>query len=300
MTLQALRCFAAVAKYLNYAEAAKQLYVSQPAVTHQIKQLETELGVRLFDRTQRTVRLTSAGALFYTQVPDILNRLDLAVEHVQRNSQFTDVLTIGCESTIRLEVLPQIYAEFQQTCPTVCIRTVEISGVDQREPLQSGRLDAAFSSGYAEGCPPGIRYASLFQGRFCCVVPAGHRLAGQEEVLPRDLAGETLIFLDPACCPPTMERVQAALRRECPGISTYLSSSAIYTGAMIRGGLGIAVMPDFVCPKEPGLTNLPFRTKAAVEYGIAWHSYDTSEKVRQFVRIARRLYREAPAGADFS
>lgn len=300
MTLQALRCFAAVAKYLNYAEAAKQLYVSQPAVTHQIKQLEAELGVRLFDRTQRTVRLTSAGALFYTQVPDILRRLDLAVEHVQRSPRFTDTLIVGCESTIRLELLPQIYAEFQRACPTVCVNTVEISGTNQRDLFQSGQLDTAFSSEYALGCPPGIRYTSLFQGRFCCVVPAGHRLALLEEVLPRDLAGETLIFLDPACCPPTMERVQDTLRRECPGISTYLSSSAIYTGAMIQGGLGIAVMPDFVCPREPQLTAVPFRTKTVVEYGIAWHSYDTSEKVRQFVRIARRLYRESSAGADFS
>ncbi len=290
MTLQALRCFAAVAKYLSYAEASKQLYVSQPAVSHQIKQLETELGVRLFDRTQRTVRLTSAGALFYTQVPDILNRLDLAVEHVQRNPRFTDTLTIGCESTIRLELLPRIYQEFQRVCPSVCINTVETSGIDQRRQPLSDRLDVVFSSEYATACPPGIRYVPLLQGSFRCVLPVWHRLAKREELSAQDLLGETLIFLEPSHCPPTMERVQDDLRRECRDINTYLSSSAIYTGAMIQGGLGIAVMPSFVCPEDPQLSAIPFRTKAAVEYGIAWHSYDTSEKVRQFVRIARQLY----------
>lgn len=296
MTLQALRCFAAVGKTLSFAEASKQLYISQPAVTHQIKQLENELGVRLFDRTQHSVRLTPAGELFYGEVPELLRRLDLAVEQVRREPCFTETLTVGCESTIRMELLPQIYREFQLACPTVRINTVEITSYNERELEKTGRLDVMFTSKYSVRCPPEIRYRALYRGQFCCVLPKEHPLAGREELSPRDLNGQTLIFLDSSVCPPFMDQIQNALRTACRDIHIYLSSSSIYTGAMIRGGLGIAVMPSFVFPREEQLCAVPFDMGVGVEYGIAHHSYDTSDKVRKFVRIARRLYAER--GAD--
>ena len=290
MTLQGLKCFSAVAKYSSYAMAAKQLYISQPAVTHQIQQLEQELGVRLLDRGRRLVRLTPAGALFYSDVARILEQLDIAVGHVQNNIEFTEMLSIGCESTIQLWHLPQIYREFQALCPNVCINNSEISATEREKQFQSGQLDIVFFSSPRGKSTPSMEYATLFRGHFCCVLPKGHPLENKLEIYPEDLAGETLIFLDSLHRPPEMEEIQEELRRECRNIRLYLSSSSIVTAAMIQGGLGLAIMPNYVCPDNSELVMVPYHTSQQTEYGLAWHSGDTSQKVKTFVRIARQAY----------
>lgn len=290
MTLQSLRCFAAVAKHSSYAEAAKQLYVSQPAVTHQIQQLEKELNIRLLERSRSLVRLTPAGALFYSDVVRILEQLDIAVNQIQSNAHFTEMLSIGCERTIQLWHLPHIYREFQRCCPDVCINNAEIPATERKKLLRAGQLDIAFFSKAGIEGMPGIEYTTLFRGHFCCVLPENHRLAGKTELAPKDLAGETLIFIDALHCPPEMEPVQETLRRECKNTRLYLSSSSIAAVAMIQGGLGIATMPNYVCPNAQGLITVPFHTSQQPEYGLAWHRGDVSPKVKHFVRIARQAY----------
>lgn len=290
MTLQGLRCFAAVAKYSSYAEAAKQLYVSQPAVTHQIQRLEQELNVRLLDRSRTLVRLTPAGAVFYGDVAWILERLDMAVDCIQTGRHFTDVLCVGCERTIQLWHLPHIYREFQQMCPDVCINNSEFPATERKQLLRSGQLDVAFFSRAGIENTPGMEYATLFQGHFCCVLPKGHRLESRDSIQPENLAGETLIFLDTLHCPPEMEEVQEELRRKCRDIRLSLSSSSIATGAMIQGGLGIAVMPNYVCPSLPDLVTVPYCTSCKTEFGLAWRRGDVSAKVKHFVRIALQAY----------
>ncbi len=290
MTLQGLRCFVAVAKYSSYAAAAKQLYISQPAVTHQIQQLERDLNIRLLDRSRSLVRLTPAGAIFYSDVIRILEQLDMAVNQIQSSEHFTEMLSIGYESTIQLPNLPYIYKEFQKRCPDVCVSNSEIPATERKKLFQSRLLDIAFFSKAGIEGMAGIKYTTLFRGHFCCVLPDNHRLVGRQEILPEDLAGETLIFIDALHCPPEMEPIQDELRRKCRNIRLYLSSSSIATAAMIQGGLGIAVMPDYVCPHAQNLITIPYCTSHQAEYGLAWHKGDVSHKVKQFVRIACQAY----------
>lgn len=290
MTLQGLRCFAAVAKYSSYAEAARQLFVSQPAVTHQIQQLERELGTQLLTRSRTLVRLTPAGAIFYSDVVHILDLLDVAVSHVRTDPHYTEILSIGCEHTIQLRYLPLIYREFQTCCPEVCIHNSEVPASERKKLLQTGQLDIAFFSKSGIEGMSGIQYTKLFQGHFCCALPAGHRLEGRAEIFPGDLTDETLIFIDALHCPPEMEPIQEELRRVCRRSRISLSSSSITAAAMIQGGLGLAVMPNYVCPNDSGIITVPYHTSQKMEYGLAWHSRDASLKVKNFVRIARQTY----------
>lgn len=290
MTLQGLRCFAAVAKHSSYAEAARQLYISQPAITRHIQLLEQELDTRLLDRNRSLVRLTPVGTLFYSDVMRILEQLDLSVKSIQNSTHFTEMLSIGCESTIQLSQLPRIYREFQQCCPNVYINNSEIPATERKKLLRSGQLDIVFFSKAGIDGIPGIKYTSLFRGQFCCVLPKEHPLTSQTEIGPADLTGETLILIDSLHCPPEMEPIQEELRRECKRIRLYLSSSSIATVSMILGGLGIAVMPNYVCPDVQELSIVPYHTSQQVEYGLAWHSGDVSPKIKHFIRIARQVY----------
>ena len=94
MTLTSLRYFVALAESLNFSRVAEQFFVAQPAVTYQIRSLEKELGVNLFERSTRAVRLTPAGRIFYMDVGPLLKQLDAAYEKAKSRSQ-KKIFTIG-------------------------------------------------------------------------------------------------------------------------------------------------------------------------------------------------------------
>ncbi|MCD7867202.1 MAG: LysR family transcriptional regulator [Clostridiales bacterium] len=292
MTIQMLRCFAAVAKYLSFSKAAGELCITQPAVTHQIQMLEDELGVRLLDRTRRSVELTPSGISFYGDAADILERIDLAVEHVHDADSYKDTLHVGCQTTIQMERLPQIYEKYSECCPDIYINTIEISVDNKGRLTQSREFDAAFLTKDCADTLKDFRYYPLFYGKFCCIVPVSHRLASCDEVSVEDLAGEVLISLDTLLCPPEMGQVQMELRKNCVNAEFYRSTSSFYTLLMIRGNLGVAVMPDFVCPPSPDIVAVPFKTEVKPEFGIVVRAKNNLEKIRQFVTIAQEVYAE--------
>lgn len=295
MTLQQLRCFIAVAQNMNFRQAAKQLYISQPAVTHQIQSLETELGIPLFQRTQHHIQLTEAGSSLYSDAVDILDRVELARKRAQQAAFAGPTLHVGCESSIQIYRLPQIYQTYRQLCPNVAISNTEVAHNERRILLMNGQLDVAFMAHTNQPVPAGLSYDTLFRGYFCCVVPVGHRLADKHSVTVQDLEGEVLILIDTAHCPPEMDSIQKHLRKECRRVTLHFSGSSVYTIPMIEGGLGIAVMPNFVCPASDHIRVIPFETDIPIEYGIVWHTNDHSDKTYRFIQAAREAYRTSRA-----
>ena len=111
-------------------------------------------------------------------------------------------------------------------------------------------------------------YHRLYKGHLVCVLPTGHSLSPKEAVTLDDLAGETLILLDHDHCPPEMNDIQLMIRRNGKDLRYYFSGSSLYTIPMIVAGLGIAVMPDSVCPPEKSIITVPVQIKYSVEYGM--------------------------------
>lgn len=143
MTIIQLRCFVEVAQELNYAKAASNLFISQPAVSRHIISLENDLGVQLFVRSRHHVALTSAGNLFYSEAKDILERIDLS-KHSILNNPGEETLNVGCVSSIRIDGLSKIYAKYHAKMPHVCINNTEITAGDYRRVSSGDHLDVAF------------------------------------------------------------------------------------------------------------------------------------------------------------
>jgi DNA-binding transcriptional LysR family regulator len=288
MTIHQLRCFVAVANHLSYARAAEQLFLSQPAVTHHIQALESELGTQLFFRSRQKVTLTAAGTNFLIDATDILDRMEVAARRALDNPN-SETLSIGIIN-MQLPHLPEIYRQYHACSPEVLINNTEITFRDCKKMLAEGMLDLVFSPYSAELETSGLTYRTLHRGAYYCVIPKGHRFETYEMVTEQDLAGEILILLDTAHCPPEMDQVQYQLRKKCLHASFYYSGSSLYTIPMIEAGLGIAVMPDFVCPQTKALSKIPFVCQGRVEYGIAYHSNDRSKKVRNFIQTVTSVY----------
>ena len=294
MTIIQLRCFVEVAQELNYAKAASNLFISQPAVSRHIISLENDLGVQLFVRSRHHVALTSAGNLFYSEAKDILERIDLS-KHSILNNPGEETLNVGCVSSIRIEGLSKIYAKYHAKMPHVCINNTEITASDYRRVSSGDHLDVAFVpsslKGHLSYKEASLDYYTLYRGTLCCVMRADHRLVSKERITFHDLQGETLILLDHEHCPPSMDAVQIEIRKNAEKIKYYYSGSSLYSIPMIIGGLGLAIMPDFVCPKSDEIILRPFDLPAQLEFGIICRNNDNSALVRTFIDVAREEYR---------
>lgn len=294
MTIIQLRCFVEVAQELNYAKAASNLFISQPAVSRHIISLENDLGVQLFVRSRHHVALTSAGNLFYSEAKDILERIDLS-KHSILNNPGEETLNVGCVSSIRIDGLSKIYAKYHAKMPHVCINNTEITAGDYRRVSSGDHLDVAFVpsslKGHLSYKEASLNYYTLYRGTLCCVMRADHRLVSKERITFHDLQGETLILLDHEHCPPSMDAVQIEIRKSAEKIKYYYSGSSLYSIPMIIGGLGLAIMPDFVCPKSDEIILRPFDLPAQLEFGIICRNNDNSALVRTFIDVAREEYR---------
>ncbi|MCR5088877.1 MAG: LysR family transcriptional regulator [Oscillospiraceae bacterium] len=293
MTITQLRCFVEVAGELNYAKAASNLYISQPAVSRHIIALENDLGVTLFVRNRHSVALTSAGSRFYSEAKDILERIDLSKKLIS-NSPGEEILNVGCVSSIQIHGLSRIYERYHKKMPDVIISNTEIGASDYRRVTNAEHLDIAFVPNTLKSNAPyadaSLKYIPLYKGCLCCVVRKNHRLAGKESISFSDLEGETLILLDHEHCPPAMEAVQFEIRKCGDNIKYFYSGSSLYSVPMIVAGLGLAVMPVFVCPPSDDVVLRPFDMSADLEYGIVCRNNDRTEKVRVFTEITKDIH----------
>lgn len=288
MTLQQLKCFAEVAKYRSFARAAEELYISQPAVSHHIRALESELGVTLVERSLRHVALTPAGERFYMETVDMLRHLDAAVTNLRGNAAVPEMLHIGFESTVQIRHMSEIYRQFSQRCPDVSLYAHEMGLSAKKQLFRDGKLDVIFSTDFSDTVA-GTQYYPMFDVGFCCVMPHGHLLSSRERITAQDLQTETLIFLDEPNCPPEMVAVQRDIRLKCYGATLYYSTSSLYSMPMIEAGLGVAVMPGIVVPENAHVVTVPFET-IRTSFGLLWNKANRSRKVCEFVRTVREIY----------
>ncbi|HJD82078.1 LysR family transcriptional regulator [Kitasatospora aureofaciens] len=194
MELRQLRCFVAVAEELHFGRAAERLLLGQPAVSQQVRRLERELKVELFDRSPRYVRLTPAGERFLPAARDVLSAED-AARALAADLAVPAVLRLGTVTGLA-ERLDLILDTYQRQAPGV---RVELQSVPVRERLtrlSDGRLDAAFVRGAIPGNSPELRFLPVWDDELVVVLPARHALAQQPEVDLADLAALPLRLTD--------------------------------------------------------------------------------------------------------
>lgn len=146
MELRHLRYFVAVAEELHFTRAAQRLHISQPPLSQQIRALEDELGVQLFDRRRSGVRLTDAGQNFLRQAYVVLEQADRAVSVAQRAGRGeVGVLEIGFTGSMPFsEIMPRVLHDFRAAYPRIQLHLRELTSRDQIEMLATDKLDVGF------------------------------------------------------------------------------------------------------------------------------------------------------------
>lgn len=198
MDLRHLRYFLAVADEMHFGRAATRLGISQPPLSQQIRALEDELGVRLFERTSRRVKLTGAGQIFLPQARQTLMQADHAMLTARR-AQLGEVGHLALGMTASVPFVPKVSSalyRFRETYPDVELKLEEMPRDEQLAAVEKGQIDTAIVRGF--DCPPlstGLVATMLIEERMVLAVRETHPLATRNnEPSIADLRGEPLVL----------------------------------------------------------------------------------------------------------
>jgi DNA-binding transcriptional LysR family regulator len=294
LELKHLKSFVAVADHLSFVRAAGELHISQPALTAQIKNLEEELGVQLFSRNRRTVRLTDVGAIFLAEARATLSRAALAVERAQRAAHGEiGTLTIGFVSSAALEIVPGIVVAFRTKNPGVSLDLINLRTTGQVKGLIEKSIDIGFLRlplSHDE-----LKITVVHRERFVVVLPRGHRLAREQRVRIAQLRNEPFVAYGRRWAPGFFDSVVQLCTREGFSPNIVQETGEMYTAiALVAAGAGIAILPRSVVLAQSGRVVMkPLPLSAGLsEIAIATRAGDPSLLVRSFVALAAGFCRK--------
>ncbi|KVX93104.1 LysR family transcriptional regulator [Burkholderia ubonensis] len=243
MELKQLRYFVAVADELHFGRAAKRLFISQPALSFDIRKFEDALGVQLFARTSKSVALTNAGEVLLGEARRLLLQAAEAERLTVRSaSGYAGRLRVGFVHSMLYRGLPDAVRRFEADHPGVEIVLSEMNTQAQVQAIQRGQIDL----GYAHWghFPPEVNSTPIHAEPFVCCLPAGHPLARRRQVALAALADEPFILFPRDAAPHYHDLIIAQcvnagfsplIRHEARLWQTILS--------MIEFGMGVALVP---------------------------------------------------------
>lgn len=246
MELRHLRYFVAVAEERNFTRAAVRLHIAQPPLSRQIQQLEDNLGVQLFERNARPLKLTDTGRFFYSHAVQMLAQMAQLESMTKRVGKIDRSLSIGFVGSTLYGLLPKIIRRFRDQNSTVELSLHEMSTMDQINALKEGRIDVGF--GRIRHEDPSIRRIVLREERMIVALPLGHPLSLAKPVLSlHELVGETLIVYPKAPRPSFADQVLAAFHdRALKPKRIYETRELQIALGLVAAGEGIAIVPKSV------------------------------------------------------
>ncbi len=242
MTLRQLKAFLAVAQTLSFAEASKKIFISQPALSLAIKNLEDRLGGRLIVRTTRTVSLTPEGKALYEKGRRLVNEWDTLEEEMRQRFELErGQVSIAAMPSFAANVLPEVIKSFRQKYPEVNVQIHDVVAEETIELVRSGGVELGVAFLPAKVSNPD-EFTHLCTDQFVAVLPENHSLSARKSIAWKEILSDDFIALQR----PSMVRSLIEEELNDAGISlyvTYDSHQFATVGRMVSNGLGVSVVP---------------------------------------------------------
>lgn len=295
MNTTQLECFMAVADHLNFSRAAEQLRLTQPAVSHQIKTLEEELGAALFTRTSKSVRLTREGYLFLQYAGEILKLSGAARAQVHRGRAGRWVrLGLGCRSAADLRLILPALERLRREEPGILPvpRLVPMSALDNL--LAEGEVQLLLT--FADSLPPHSVFRELVRCPAVCVCRPDDPLAAFGRLTLADLQAseERVAASRPPACPPALFALQGQLISAGGPDRALFCESQEEQLTLVAAGYAYAVLADFPRLRSPDLRYIPLEGCEPLSFGAAWRSGSRSPALRRFLAILEDSLADPP------
>lgn len=293
MELRHLRYFEAVARYSHVTRAAAELHIAQPALSKQISQLEQELGVALFDRVGRTVRLTEAGEALLPHARAVMAQVQAGrAEMAERVGLRRGRATVGTPPTVGTQLLPPVLAAFNRRYPGIELRLHEAGVQTLLDLLETGLTDVAIVTLPVDD--EQLTVMPLFTEEMVVAVWRGHQLAGRDEVEIRQLQ------LEPWVLSPENYELREATLSACAtaGFTPRVVLDGGETDTLLRfvaAGLGVALVPRLAVQGIGDLVALRVcDQKLTRTLGLVWRGDRAASPAARALRefLAEQLRRE--------
>ena len=245
-TSRQLRAFVLVAHHRSFSRAAGALFMTPSGLSLAIRELETQLGVRLFDRTTRHVALTAVGTELLTVVQRNLQELDGAISRIGKSAREIGIsLSVGTPPLLMASVLAPAIQEFRSLRPELRFRLVDIDTTSVMQKVQSGALDMGLGVFFRS--LPGVRRVRLFRFSLMVIRAANDNHARGATTTWSALEGEKLVVLPPSI--PLQQLVDRHLAKAGVAYQPTLTVNYLNTQiAMVEAGQGVAVIPSYALP----------------------------------------------------
>jgi len=295
MELRHLRYFVAVAEEEHVGRAAERLHVSPSPLSRQIRQLEGELGVELFQRQGRGVRLTRAGTAYLARARELLDAVERAAKEAQAISRGAQGrLSLAFNDTrAYAQLLPEVILGLRALHPKVAVDVSPLGSQAQLEALRAGSLDAGF--GHQAPAEPGLRAEPLYTERILLALPVDHPLAHRKAITVAMLKDEPFVWiLGPR--PQLFEGVERALREKGVPMQVALEvrSSSEARLSLVASGMGLtfavesakAALPKQVVLRQ--IADLRLESRAYLVWRSAEEKSPLIRSLRSVAQAARR------------
>lgn len=268
MELRVLRYFQTVVTELNISRAAKQLHVSQPTISRQLRELEAELGVTLFDRGNRTIKLTTAGEYFSHRVNQILDLTDKTVENINETLTISGSVTIGAAEVRSFLNVAQAINTLQEQYPNITFNINSTYANDLHTHLKSGNYDFGIvmepvdKSDYNFLRLPG-------ESRWGLLVPNSSPLAKLDHLAFTDLKNQKLIVSHQHG---VNNLLQDWFGASSPNFKTVATYNLLYNASLlVSAGVGYALCVDgIINTNQSDLTFVPLEPRLTVGTSLVW------------------------------
>ena len=258
MDVRSLEVFLSVAKHLNFTRAGEEVNLSQPSVSMRIRQLEGELGVKLFEQLGKRVMLTEAGLLLIPNARRVITAIDdakLSIDELRGLERGS--LRIGASTTPGMYLIPKTIACFKARYPKIEIHL----GIKDTRQIEAGVISNDFDFGFVGGHLAGeeVEVLPWITDEIILIVPRGHRLARKRNVRSEELSNEQFIFREQGSA--TRAAVTAHLRKSrINAVAVMEIENPESVKKAVQNGIGIAFISAFAAE-----TDLKAKTLVAVE-----------------------------------
>lgn len=289
MELRHLRYFVALAECLNFTRAAERVHVTQSTLSHQIRQLEEEIGRRLFDRVGKQVVMTDAGEMFLGTATKALRDIDQGLGELKADLlQLKGTVRVGTTHTFNLGFIPECVADFLTRHPTAQVAVEELSADDIGNQVRAGTLDLGIT--YRPEGLNDLWFEPLYNEEMALVVSAGHPFARRKRIRMLALHGQRLVLLPQTFA--TRKMLDECLRASGaePVVVAEMNTVAPMLSLVARTSIG-AIVATRAVPANAGLCVIPLENPTPIRTpGIVWKR-DSRQTVqmRSFSSIVRKL-----------
>lgn len=294
MELRQLEYFLMVTKVNSFTRAAERLYVSQPAVTNAIRSLEDELGIQLFDRSQKQALLTTEGQVFCNHVENVMHGVSKTISEINDLKNLNNgVLTLGITPLAGVYPISHLLRKFHEAYPNISLAIMEKNTATLETALVEDKADLAITIEIGENKTKKNNFIEAFpicthELVICCAT--SHKFHAAIALDLEDLADESLILCQKSC----LLRAAILTAFENRGIFPQISfeSDHIQTiKSLVADHAGISILPYDLCKADRNLVTIPLRTSLKITFLLARknHKY-LSHAAQAFLSLTTELY----------